>query len=256
MRIIKFALGILCAALVIFGVVAVAMFIRQTVVDALTNDAASALLRRAKFDEPVRVAALHSERQERHPGYASIELIAHFVGLDELPEPPRGKERWTNVEFYAELNRVFPQYTVSRHSNLRNTDFVELIFDTLVAGDIAIVFHAISTEVPRAENDVSSEDEEPVLEWAKRYSVVVGVDLHRDRITLNDPHGFVTRLSLNDFIRATRFEDYDHSLFEMIAFAFRVYQMNTVFIIERSTDDAENVEDYSHQGLQYYASDY
>ena len=237
-------------------VIAVAMFIHQTVVDALTNDAASALLRRAKFDEPVRVAALHSERQERHPGYASIELAAHFFGMDTIPEPPRGKERWTNAEFYSELNRVFPQYTISRHSNLRNTDFVELIFDTLVAGDIAIVFHAVSTEVPREGDSESSEDEEVVLEWAKRYSIVAGVDLQRDRITLNDPHGFVTRLTLSDFIRATRFEEYDHTLFEMITFAFRVYQRNTVFVIERGTDSAEDDGYEEYQDLQYYDSDY
>jgi len=244
MKIVKFTFGILCAALVICGVVIVALMIRQAVVDALTNDIASILLRRSKFDTPVRVAALHSDNRERHPGYASIELIAYFVGLDDIPEPPRGQERWTNAEFYAELNRVFPQYTISRHSNLRNTEFVELIYDALYDGHIAIVFHAaaleLEVEVEEDPEEVADNDtDQPRVQWEMRYSVVAGVDLPRDRITLNDPHGFVTRLTLNDFITATRFEDYEQSIFEMIAFAFRVYQRNTVFIIERTERETD-----------------
>jgi len=199
------------------------MIISQNVLDALSNDSASALVRRAKFNEPIRIGALQTSLEEVSVGYASIELIARFVGMEETPVPHRGRERWSNSEFYAELRRVFTQYEIIKHANIRNTELVDTIYDALSAGNPVIAFRAVEI----------FDDDESEGRWEMRYDVVIGVDLPRDRITLNDPHGFVTRISLSEFIRSVRFQEYEMSLFEILAFAYRLYQRNTIYIIDR-----------------------
>jgi hypothetical protein len=250
MRTVKFALGFACAAFIVCALITVVMLISQTVLDTLSNDSASALLSRTKFNEGIRVAAFHTENHEVHKGYAGIELVARLSGMggenreDGMPVPGGGRERWTNSEFYAELKRVFPQYEITRHSGLRNTELVELIFDSLHARNPVIVFHAAEIYIPEFEYETGyghgyeyeNEDGEHKPRLEMRYSIVSGVELHRDRITLNDPHGLAVRMPLSDFIRSARFEDYEMSFFETVAFAFRIYQKNTVFIVNRNPE--------------------
>ena len=242
MKIIRFLLGSLCAAFIMGVLVTVAMIVNQTIVDALSNDSVSvsALLRRVKFQQRVIVGGLHTEEHELHKGYASIELIAYFVGLEEIPSPERGQEHWTNSAFYAELRRVFPQYQIIRHSNLRNTELIDVIHDALAVRNPVVVFHA--AEVHALESGEYAEVTERTFE--KRYSVVSNMDLPRDTITLNDPHGFFHHLTLSDFIRAVRFEDYEKSFFDILTFAFRRYQKNTVFIVERTPPLTEESGEY------------
>jgi len=95
-----------------------------------------------------------------------------------------------------------------------------MIYDALDAGNLAVVFHAAET----------GDGERP---WEKRYSAVIGIDLPNDRIIIDNPDGFVLRPSLTEFIRSTRFENYEMSFFDILSFAFRLYQRNTVFIIDR-----------------------
>ena len=112
MKVIKFALGFTCAAFIVCALITVAMIISQTVTDAIANDSASTLLRRAKFNQSVRIGGLPSDFEEVHRGFASVELIARFVGIEETPVPDRGRERWSNSAFYAELQRVFYPHEV------------------------------------------------------------------------------------------------------------------------------------------------
>ena len=247
MKIIRFLLGFLCAAFIVGTLVTVAMIVSQTVMDAISNDgtSVSGLLRRAKFQRRVIFSDMQCDEHEIHKGYGSIELIARFVGLEEMPAPPRGRERWTNSEFYAELRRVFPQYQIVRHSNLRNAELINIIYDALVLRNPAIVFHAAKVRLyDTAEAREYGEYSEIIFE--KRYSVIWDIDLPRDRIRLNDPHGSFYHVTFAELIRSTRFEDYEKSFFDILTFAFRRYQRNTVFIIERtpsvSDEDEENEE--------------
>ena len=233
----KFVLGFLCAAFIMLALVSLVMIIHQAILDTVSNDSTAGLLRRAKFNESVRIGRLHdyayNYNEELHRGYASVELIARFLGFDEIPVPDRGRERWSNSEFYAELKRVFPQYQISRHSNLRNTELINLIYDSLYKGNPAIVFHAAEMPVS-GETGATQSRPEPQTQWEKRYTAVTGMDLRNDRITLNDPHGGVTQVTLADFIRSVRFESYETSFFDILSFALRVYRRNTVYIIERT----------------------
>ena len=220
MNIAKFVITTVLVAAIVCTLIVVAMTVVQSVTDVLTNDSAQALTRRARFGSLARIRGFHTYAvEEISAGYASVETLARFFGLEELPEPERGREHWTNREFQDELRRVFPDYYVTRRSNLRNTELVDVIFTSLEAGNPVIIFHA--AESPDGD----------ALE--KRYSVVIGVDLPNDRITLGSPQGAFARYTLDDFIRSSRFDNYETSFFQRLLFAFRIYSKNTVFIVDR-----------------------
>jgi hypothetical protein len=199
--------------------------IYQSAIDIIRNDSAQALTRMAKYNNPVEISELQQHRgRERSAGYGSIELLARYFGLAETPVPDRDIERRTNRQFLDELRRVFPEYIITRHSNLRNSELIDLIYDTLEAGNPVIIFHAVQEpETGNGEDDTQSE---------MRYSVAIGVDLHNNSILLSDPNGTILRYTLNDFVRSARFEDYEMTIYERIAFAFRIYSKNTIFVIE------------------------
>ena len=225
MNIAKFVITTVLVAAIVCTLIVVAMTVVQSVTDVLTNDSAQALTRRARFGSLARIRGFHTYavEEETSAGYASVETLARFFGLEELPEPERGREHWTNREFQDELRRVFPDYYVTRRSNLSNTELVDVIFTSLEAGNPVIIFHAAESR--------NQDGDGGALE--KRYSVVIGVDLPNDRITLGSPQGTFARYTLDEFIRSSRFDNYATSFFQRLLFAFRIYSKNTVFIVDR-----------------------
>jgi hypothetical protein len=222
MKIAKFVFASVCVALIVCVLITVGMMVYQSVTEVLINDNAQALTRRAKYNNYARIRGLHTHAgEESSQGYGSIELLARYFGLEEAPVPEKNKENRNNREFRLELQRIFPDYNITQHSNLKNTELVDLIYDSLAAGNPVIIFHAAET---------GGEDSE------MRYSAVIGVDLPRNRITLSDPHGTTARYTLDDFVRSSRLEGYDTSFYQRLLFAFRIYSKNTVFIVDANPE--------------------
>ena len=221
MRIAKFVIASVMIALLVCALIAVAMFIYQSVLDVLMNDNAQSLTRRAKYNNMARIRGVHIQAgEEQAKGYGSIELLARYFELEIMPDKNKGS--WSIREFRDELQRVFPDYDISLQSNLRNTELVDIIYDSLNAENPVIIFHAAET----------SESE---LEM--RYSAVIAVDLANNRIILSDPQGTTVRYALDEFIKSTRFENFDMPLYRQLMFAFRIYAKNTIFIIDAGDHD-------------------
>jgi len=223
MRIAKFVFASLCIAVIVCALITVGMMVYQSVLDVLTNDNVQALTRKAKYNNFARIRGLHIHAaEEENKGYGSIELLARYFESEEMPIPDRNREPRNNREFRTELQKAFPEYNITQHSNLRNTELIDLIYDALAAENPVIIFHAGANPNEGGQN----------LEM--RYSVVIGVNLPNlnNQIRISDPHGITVTYTLDDFIRSARFNNYEMSFYQRLLFAFRIYAKNTIFIIE------------------------
>ena len=226
MKVLKFLIISLCTAVTVCFLLTVGLMVYQSVADFLNNDNTQAIARKAKYNSLARVRGMQQTGIETHKGYKSIEMIARYFGFEETPEPIKNKEYRTNREFFEELQGVFYENTVTKYSNLKNSELIDLIYDSLTLENPVIIFHAGKTQD-------TSEAEENGAGFEMRYSLVMGVDLPNNRITLSDPEGTILRYTLDEFIRSARFEYYETNFFETMAFTFRIYAKNTVFIIEK-----------------------
>ena len=63
------------------------------------------------------------------------------------------------------------------------------------------------------------------------YSLVTGLDILGNKVTIANPYGYVEEISLDEFLDRTRFDAYeDMPLFLKLGFAFGIFEKNTVFV--------------------------
>ena len=66
------------------------------------------------------------------------------------------------------------------------------------------------------------------------YSLVTGLDIPGNKVTIANPYGYVEELPVGEFLSRTSFESYeDMPLFLKLGFAFGIFEQNTVFVPER-----------------------
>ena len=69
--------------------------------------------------------------------------------------------------------------------------------------------------------------------WTLHYSLIIGMDIPNDQITVANPYGYIEQITLDEFLSRTRFDAYeDMPLFLKLAFAFGLFEENTVFIAQ------------------------
>ena len=70
-------------------------------------------------------------------------------------------------------------------------------------------------------------------EWTLHFSVVTGLDIENNNITVNNPYGYVENIGLDEFINRTSFNAYKNiPLFLNFGFAFGAFDKNTIFYTE------------------------
>ena len=71
-------------------------------------------------------------------------------------------------------------------------------------------------------------------EWTLHYSLITGIDIPGDKITVVNPYGYVEELLLSDFLKRTSFEAYEGMpIFLKLGFAFGLFEENAIFTIQR-----------------------
>ena len=71
-------------------------------------------------------------------------------------------------------------------------------------------------------------------EWTLHYSLVTGIDIPGDKVTVANPYGYVEEIGLSEFLDRTSFEAYRNMpLFLRLGFAFGIFEKNTVFTVRR-----------------------
>lgn len=184
-------------------------------------DDCTALCDNEKYQTPVYVEGVNVIIQEISCGYAVIEMFSAWAGKDITEESlynEYGKVVTSTANaFCGEMNKRFPEYTTSVHKYLTNIQLIDKVYDSLSKG-IAVSFEWAAL----LEN-----------EWTLHYSLIIGVDIPNDIITVANPYGYIEELSVNDFLKRTSFEAFGNMpLFFKFAFAFGIFEKNTIFVVE------------------------
>lgn len=195
--------------------------VRLNIKTSKLNDDYSYIYDDPKYLTPVSVDGVEVITQDVSCGYAVIEMFSAWNG-ERITEADLYDEYGrvvtsTGSAFCDEMNKRFPEYTTSMYSYQTNSELIDLIYDSLASGmPVPFEWAALYED-----------------EWTLHYSLITGLDVPSDTITIANPYGYTEQISLEEFFSRTSFEAYeDMPLFLKLGFAFGMFDKNTVFIVE------------------------
>ena len=218
-RVLKRVVIILAAVIGALACVAViSLVMLQVRTDALHDDY-SGLMADTRYAAPVQAEGVKVITQDVSCGYAVIEMFSAWDGGDVTEESLYDEYgrvvTSTGGSFCDEMNKQFPGYRTSMRKYLTDSQLLEAVHESLEAG------------VPVPFEWAAKHDDE----WTLHYSLVTGMNLADDRVTVANPYGYFEELAVSDFLSRTSFEAYENMpLFLKLGFAFGVFEKNTVFI--------------------------
>lgn len=185
------------------------------------NNDYSAVFTDEKYAEAVSVDDIQVITQSISCGYATIEMFSSWNGSNitetALFDQYGKVVTSTGKSFCEEMNKQFPEYTTTMYSYLPNTKLLDKVYDSLSNG-IPVPF-----EWAAKYND----------EWTLHYSLITGLDLKNNNITVLNPYGYKEELTIKDFLARTSFKAYEDLPFYLkLGFAFGLFEKNTIFIVE------------------------
>lgn len=205
----------------IFVSIVVAAFAAlQIRTNAVLNDY-SDIFKNEKYSTPIYIEGVDVITQDVSCGYAVIEMFSSWNGNDITEESLYDKYgkviTSTGNSFCDEMNKQFPEYITTIHKYMKNTELVDLVYDSLSNG-VPVPFEWAALH----------EDE-----WTLHYSLVIGADIPRDKITVANPYGYYEELTVGEFLNRTSYEAYNKMpLFLKFGFAFGIFEKNTIFIVQ------------------------
>ena len=170
------------------------------------------------YKEKVEVVGLELVKQHISCGYASIEMISSYYGNkvteDDLDNRNGAISTSSTNGFLKEINKSITSKTFIKRTYLKHDVLLKEIHDSLKNNNpVAIEWAA------KYEN-----------EWTLHFSVVSGLDLSTDNVTVYNPYGYIENVSINEFINRTTFKAYKNiPLFLNFGFAFGAFHKNTIF---------------------------
>ena len=187
----------------------------------ITDDDFSEYIDSDKYSEPVYVDGIEVITQDVSCGYAVLEMFSAWNGGDlteeKLYEEYGRVVTSTGEAFCDEMNKQFPDYTTVMYKYLKNTELIDLTYDSLSEG------------IPVPVEWAAKKDEE----WTLHYSLVTGMDIPNDTVTVANPYGYLENVSVDEFISRTRFDAYENMpLFFRMGFVFGVFEKNSIFIVK------------------------
>lgn len=213
-------------------VAAVALIVLNVRTAAIRDDYSS-VFDNEKYRTPVSVEGIGVITQDVSCGYAVLEMFSSWSGHDITEESlyeAYGKVvTSTGKSFCKEMNLQFPEYETEIRRYLKNTELIDLVYENLSAG-IPVPF-----EWAALYGD----------EWTLHYSLITGMDIPDDRITVANPYGYYEELTVDEFLERTRFDACERMpLFLKLGFAFGIFEKNTVFLV-RSRNPGQPVSNIS-----------
>ena len=216
----KKAIRILLILLALIVVVAAGLLVRMKIrTDRILNDYA-AIYDAEKYGTPVYAEGVEVITQDVSCGYACIEMLSAWNGghlTEEDLYAEYGKVvTSTGGRFCEEMNKRFPEYTTTMHRYMTNTELIDAAYENLSKG-IPVPF-----EWAAKYGDV----------WTLHYSLLTGMDIPNDRVTVANPYGYMEEISVEEFLRRTSFEAYEGMPFyRQLALAAGVFEKNTIFTV-------------------------
>ena len=172
----------------------------------------------SSYKEKVEIEDLELVKQHISCGYASIEMISTFYGNpvteDELDARNGAISTASTDGFLKEINKSIPSKKFVKRAYLKHDVLLKEIHDSLKKNNpVAIEWAA------KYEN-----------EWTLHFSVVSGLDLQNDNVTIYNPYGYIENVTTKEFISRTTFDAYKNiPLFLNFGFSFGAFDKNTIF---------------------------
>ena len=115
------------------------------------------------------------------------------------------------------MNKQFPNYKTTMYKYLKSTELIDKVYESLSNG-IPVPF----------EWAAKYKDE-----WTLHYSLIIGIDIPNDKITIANPYGYIEEVTIKEFINRTSFESYENMpIFLKLGFGLGIFEKNTIFIVE------------------------
>lgn len=179
-----------------------------------------------KYSSPLYIDGIQVIKQDVSCGYAVIEMISTWSGHDITEESlysEYGKVvTSTGKSFCKEMNKQFPEYKTTMHKYLKNSELIDLVYNSLANGK-PVPFEWAAPYDGHGLDD----------EWTLHYSLIIGLNVPADRIYIANPYGFYESIPLSEFFLRTSFSLYDPMpIYLKLGFAVDIFEKNTVFIME------------------------
>ena len=184
----------------------------------------SSIYSNEKYLSSVYISDISVIKQDISCGYAVIEMFAKWTGNENLTEKSLfdsyGKVvTSTGNTFETEMNKQFPNYKTKMYKYLKNTELIDKVYESLKDGI------PVPIEWAAKYND----------EWTLHYSLVIGLDVLNDVVTILNPYGYIENITIKEFLGRTSFEAYENMpIFFKLAFAFEIFEKNTIFIVTKN----------------------
>ncbi|SFI03205.1 hypothetical protein SAMN04487830_11872 [Pseudobutyrivibrio sp. OR37] len=208
---------IICIAIVALGICEIRTRLMQ-------NDYSS-IYYNEKYQTPIIIENVEVITQDISCGYAVIEMFSAWNGGDVTEESlynQYGKVvTSTGNKFCQEMNKQFPEYKTEIHKYLKNSEFIDIMYDSLAAGmPVPFEWAALYGD-----------------QWTLHYSLIVGADIPNDKITVANPYGYYEEITVEELLARTSFEAYeDMPLFMEMGFAIGLFEKNTIYSVKESND--------------------
>ena len=224
MKILKKILTIVLIIVVILTITAlIALGLSKSKTNNILDDYSS-IYSNEKYKEKYLINNIEVFKQDVSCGYAVIEMFAKFNNDSSITEKTLydkyGKVvTSTGKSFEEEMNKQFPKYKTTMYKYLKSSELIDKVYNSLSKG-IPVPF-----EWAAKYNN----------EWTLHYSLIIGIDIPNNKITIANPYGYTEEITIKEFIDRTSFESYENmSLFLKLGFAFNIFEKNTIFIVEEN----------------------
>ena len=222
MKVFKKILIILAVVSVILAVTAtVSLAILQKRTNEI-NDDISGIYTDERYSDPVFVNGVDVIKQNVSCGYAVIEMFSswsgHSVTEKSLYDQYGKVVTSTGNSFCKEMNKQFPEYKTTICKYLKNTEYIDAVYESLSDG-IPVPFEWAALYDG---------------EWTLHYSLIIGADIPADKITVANPYGYYEEITAAELLNRTSFRSYENMpLFLKFGFAFGIFEKNTIFKVIR-----------------------
>ena len=186
----------------------VALSILQIKTNSIMDDYSS-IFTSDKYKTPVYIDGVEVITQDVSCGYAVIEMFSSW-NCGDITEEKLYSEYGkvvtsTGDSFEKEMNKQFSEYETTIHKWLKNTELIDMVYENLSRG-IPVPFEWAA----KFEG-----------QWTLHYSLIIGMDIPKDKITVANPYGYYEELTVSEFLDRTSFASYENmSLFLRLGFAF------------------------------------
>lgn len=189
------------------------------------DDDYSSIVNNPAYSTPAKVVGIQILKQEVSCGYATLEMLGKWKGKD-ITENKLYKANNNSVTtsigagFLKEISKQFPEWNVIRCVNCSNSQLLETIYLTLKSG--------FPVPFEWAAKDTNGN-------WTLHFSLITEIDFPNNKIVVANPYGYFQTLTIDDFIKATRYESYENmEWFFEAGYNTNLFNQNTIYVISEN----------------------